>query len=60
MAHSSFDFDGGLTYELSSVKQKCLTLMAQQTQALKLLSEGRDGLTGPDYYFYLSKEGAAL
>ncbi len=42
MACSNFDFDGGLAYELSSVKQEGLTLMAEQTQALKLLSEGRD------------------
>ncbi len=49
-----------LAYALSSVKQEGLTLMAEQTQALKLLLEGRDSLTGPDYYYYLLKEGAAL
>ena len=38
----SVKFDGGLVYALSSVKQEGLTLMAKQTQALKLLSEGRD------------------
>ncbi len=37
---------GGLAYALSSVKQEGLTLMAEQTQALELLSEGRDGFTG--------------
>ncbi len=42
MARFNFDFNGGLAYALSSVKQKGLTLMAEQTQALKLLSEGRD------------------
>ena len=42
MARSNFDFDGGLAYALSSVKQEGLTLMAEITQALKLLSEGRD------------------
>ncbi len=46
MARSNFDFDGGLAYALSSVKQEGLTLMAEQTQALKLLSEGRDVLYG--------------
>ncbi len=42
MASSNIDFDGGLAYAFSSVKQEGLTLMAEQTQALKLLSEGRD------------------
>ncbi len=51
--------DGGVAYALSSVKQEGLTLMAEQTQALKLLSEGRDAVFR-DYYYYLSKEGAAL
>ncbi len=45
MARSSFDFDGGLSCALYSVKQESLTPMAEQTQALKLLSERRDGLT---------------
>ncbi len=59
----------------SSVKQEGLTLMAEQTQALKLLSEGRDGLLLPGVHctpattrrselrhscYYLSKEAAAL
>ena len=30
MARSKFDFDWGLAYELSSVKQEGLTLMAEQ------------------------------
>ncbi len=52
MARSSFYFDGGLAYALSSVKQEGFTLMAEQIQALKLLPEGRwYGLTVlRDYY----------
>ncbi len=56
MAHSSFDFDGGVACALSSVKQEGLTLMAEQTQALKLLSEGRDDILR----LLPRKEGAAL
>ncbi len=47
MARSSFDFDGGLAYALSSVKQKGISLIAEQTQALKLLSEGIDKQANP-------------
>ncbi len=42
MARSNFDFNGGLAYALSSVQEEGLTLMTEQTHALKLLSEGRD------------------
>ncbi len=42
MGHFNFDFDGGLAYALSSVKQEGLTLMAEETQTFKLLSKGRD------------------
>ncbi len=36
------DFDGAIAYALSCTKQEGLTLLKEQAQALKLLSEGRD------------------